>query len=304
MDQELLNSSRYRISAVSVDSRFADNLYKGTADYMIKMPSTYRNIMRIALSSVELPLVEYTFSEEHGNLNFTVTYNATTYPLTIPAGNYTPTELCAQIQTALRTILDSFSEFFTCTYNPNTGRVTIANPDVRATDPLTAPSYFTEINLVSANPMIAARRSHWGLGYYLGFKKGTITATYTGETLQVVSDCVAQTGPSPYYLLQVECPDMIENITHRVDRNASVPALAKLILRDGYYAVQFDDGSNLLRKEYTFLTPVNIAQLRLRLVDPFGQIVDMCGVDWSATFELYEVVNSRTYNAIGHIYDR
>lgn len=304
MDQELLNSSRYRISSVSVDSRFADNLYKGTADYMIKMPSTYRNIMRIALSSVELPLVEYTFSEEHGNLNFTVTYNGLVYLLTIPSGNYTPAELCAQIQTALRTIPDNFSELFTCTYNPNTGKVTIANPDVHPIDPIEPPSYFTAINLVSSNSIIAARRSHWGLGYYLGFKKGDITATNTGETLQVVSDCVAQTGPSPYYLLQVECPDMIENITHRVDRNASVPALAKLILRDGYYAIQFDDGGNLLRKEYTFLTPVNIAQLRLRLIDPFGQIVDMCGVDWSATFELYEVVNSRTYNAIGHIYDR
>lgn len=304
MDQELLNSSRYRISAVSVDSRFADNLYKGTADYMIKMPSTYRNIMRIALSSVELPLVEYTFSEDHGNLNFTVTYNGVEYPLTIPAGNYSPSELCAQIQTALRTIPDDFAVSFTCTYNPNTGRVTIANPDYHAIDPSEPPSYFTAINLVSSNSIIAARRTHWGLGYYLGFKKGTLTTTNTGETLQIVGDCAAQTGPTPYYLLQVECPDMIENITHRVDRNASVPALAKLILRDGYYAVQFDDGSNLLRKEYTFLTPVNIAQIRLRLVDPFGQVVDMCGVDWSATFELYEVVNSRTYNAIGHIYDR
>jgi hypothetical protein len=296
MDQSLLDSSKYKIYSMSVDSRFADQYNGGdTADYTIRLPSTYRNIARIALSSVELPLVEYLFSECHGNLSIQVDSSGAVspgyQPVEIPPGNYKPCDLILTLKAALQAVDPSFN-------------VLILN--TTGTLCLTAPHAFT-INPVSTDTVIAARPNYWGLGYYLGFRsKGPLTATYDAELglWTLCGTAVVLTQPTPYYLLQLWSPDFLENVTHRVAGVASVPAFAKLVLRDGFYVIQFVDGGDYMRKEFTFLAPANVSQLRLKLLDPFGAPVDLRGMDWSATFELYEVVNTRTYNTMARTYGR
>jgi len=293
MDQELLNTSRYKIYSVSIDSRFADQIYAGSSDFMIRLPSTQRNIMRIALSSVELPLVENVFSEAHGNLYFSGTVGSSSFVCRIDPGTYTAESLCEEVERVLQASGVFGAGNFTCTLNPATQVATITNTGASFT-----------LVLHSDKASIAARPTHWGIGYYLGFRTKTVSSTQVIAPYSVTGVSPVLVTPTPYYLLQLQCPDQTETITHRVSANASIPAFAKLILRDGMYALQFDDSSNLLRKEYTFLTPVNISQLRIKLVDPYGEVVDMRGMDWSMTFELYEVVNSNVYREIGHIYDR
>jgi hypothetical protein len=97
---------------------------------------------------------------------------------------------------------------------------------------------------------------------------------------------------------------MVENITHCVAAGGSVPAFAKLVLRNNFYTLQFVDNGDYMRKEFTYLAPSNIASLRVRLLDPWGAPVDMRDMDWSLTFELYEVVNSRTAGRLNTTYMR
>jgi hypothetical protein len=312
MEQALLDSSKFKIYSMSIDSRFADQVYKGTGDFMIRLPSTYRNIMRIAVSSVELPLVEYLFSAEHGNLNLSVAvatavYDPVTNPvptfgpwvnLRITAGNYSSSSLAAEIERVLQTVDTNFL----CTLDPIAGFIRIRhNGDL-----------FFKVNLTSDNPTIAARPTHWGLGYYLGIRtKGPIISSgaesgdeFMQNRYAVMGTAILLTQPIPYYLLQLQCPDMLENITHRVSAGASIPAFAKLVLRDGAYQLQFVDGGDWMRREYTFLAPSNISQLRVKILDPYGEIVNMQGMDWSLTFEMYEVVNQRTYRGLADTYER
>jgi hypothetical protein len=274
MDPDLTAPSRYRFTDYSIDTRFADQVYDGTGDFMIRMPSTLRNIIRIALTSVEIPLVEYTFSVARGNLRVTDT-------LSIPAGNYTTTSLVVAINAVIAS---------TCSYNPDTNRFTLA-----------AGTY----NLLSPNPTIAARNKDWGLGFNLGFSKSQLDAV---GNITLGSPTVAPNspslGPAAYYLLQLQCPDMMDNTVHRVSAGGSVPAFAKLVLRSGVYKVQFDDGANLVRKENTFAQPTSIAALRVRLVDAYGCTVDMGETDWSMTFEVMEVVSSVVYGELNRAYGR
>jgi hypothetical protein len=293
MDQALLDSSKYKIYSMSVDSRFADQYNGGdTSDYTIRLPSTYRNIARIALSSVELPLVEYLFSECHGNLTMQVDVSGISSTVGIYPGNYKPCDLITVLNESLSTLEDaSFNALILST----TGTLCI-----------TSTNAFT-LNPVSSDTTIAARPNYWGLGYYLGFRrKGPLSATYDPDLglWTLCGTAVILTQHTPYYLLQLWAPDFLENVTHRVAGVASVPAFAKLVLRDGFYVIQFVDGGDYMRKEFTFLAPANVSQLRLKLLDPFGAPVDLRGMDWSATFELYEVVNSRTYNAMARTYGR
>jgi hypothetical protein len=308
MEQTLLDSSKYRIYSLSIDSRFAATKFKGTADFLTRLPQTYRNIMRVALSSVELPLVEYLFSgvntcgAGHGNINFTVDLSGERRGFEIAEGNYDSTALAAAIQTQLQTAVGAQNwSGFICDVDPITGLVTIAHPS--------APFSF---NGYSTYDPIAERPAYWGLGYYLGLRSGISTTTgfitATGPDASggyaITGSSMILTVPTPYYLLQLETPDMVENITHCVAAGGSVPAFAKLVLRDEFYTLQFVDNGDYMRKEFTYLAPSNIASLRVRLLDPWGAPVDMRDMDWSLTFELYEVVNSRTAGRLNTTYMR
>lgn len=285
MDQALLDTARYKISMLSLDSRFADKYYDGTADYQMRLPSTAKNIMRIALSSIEIPNVEWVFSARHGNLTLSwrLVSSPTFTEVAIPAGNYAADELATVLGTAL-------GADFTVTLNPNTGLLTIAH---------TLGTDFV-LQLRSTVESIAERRGYWGLGYYLGFRTKEVTSVggaVTGTSIVLVQG-------APYYFIQLEVPKPVEPLHHRLWENGWLGAFAKVVLRDGSYTIEFDDGGNMLRKENTFLAPVNIQAIRVRVVDPFGDTVNLLDMDWSLTLELYEVVNSRVYSAISETYGR
>jgi hypothetical protein len=287
-------SSRYKTTTISVDSRFADQNYgtpPDTSDFLIRLPDTIKNVMRLKLTSTEIPPVEYTFTPEKDNLSFQI--NGTSY--SIAAGNYSAASLCAAIQTLTG---------YTCGVDPISGRVT-----------LTSGGAFTFF-FGSSDPNICSRKTHWGLGYYLGFRvpyqitdiSGAIQPVAQRRAIVSVGNTLIAYAPplvtqSTYYLMQLMCPDQLDTMVHRVTGNASIPAFAKIILRNTSFGVDFDDNSDLVLREYNFLAPTNISQLRVRLLDPFGVPVRLATADWSMTFELTEVVNSRTYEQLNKTYN-
>jgi hypothetical protein len=298
MDQELLDTGRFKIFNLSLDSRFADTYYQGTGDWLIRLPTVYKNIMRVALSSIEIPNVAWVFSNENGNLNIGYTIGTCcTSPLScqaapevmvsIPPGNYTACNLAAAVQTALRS--GAGGAAFTVTISETTGQITISNPS--------AFSLF----FASTNPAIAARSRYWGLGFWLGFRENIVDAcTLVGGVAGVTGTGLVLVQPAPYYIIQLLLtgPERVDDVTHMVGQGDSVIAFAKVVLRDGVYALNFDDNANLLRKEMTFMAPVNIPQARFRVLDPWGNVVNLLDVDWSCTVEFYEVVNSRTHRRL------
>jgi hypothetical protein len=155
---------------------------------------------------------------------------------------------------------------------------------------------------------VANRPTHWGLGYYLGFRESLVASTFISTLTQsyytAVGRSIINVQATPYYLLQLKCPDEVINVTHRLNNETHVDAFAKIVLKDNYYQLQFDDGSNLLRKEYTFLSPITIPFFQVSLLDPWGKLVNMLDADWSLTLEVTEIVNSKTYADISKGYGR
>jgi hypothetical protein len=308
MEQTLLPPSQFRLTSMSIDSRFADQYYHGTSDFMIRLPSPMRNVMRVALSSVELPENVYVFSAKAGNTCFYVD----DVKQDISAGNYTGDELAIAITAKL-------PAGGLCSYNSITDRFTFS----------TAGASYT-VTLACSDPTpglcdgpcpdggITSRKRFWGLGYNMGFR---ITYDKVDARNQTIYDAtqypftVTSTAPltacqspqitvPPYALLQLRCPDMMENTLHRTADGSFVQALAKLVLRSGAYQIQFDDGGNVLRKENTFQSPTSMTQFRISLVDAYGQLLEMGDTDWSMTFEIMEVVNSCQYNELNRAYGR
>jgi predicted Rdx family selenoprotein len=270
---------------MSIDTRFADQVYGTTADFMIRMPATMRNVGRVALTSTEIPQVAYVFSVAAGNINFTVVdiCGGVTTALDISEGNYTAPELAAAITAAMEIDVSG-----ACVYDPIGNRFSFVNTGGGA----------YSVALQSSDAVVAARPKDWGLGYNLGFR---------GHLVTVVSSPVTATaspslGPPAYLLLQLQCPDMMENTLHRLADGSFVQALAKVVLRPGigggFYEVQYDDVRNGLRKENVFVRPTAMTQLRIRLLDAYGVVVDMGDTDWSMTLEFTEVVSLGVANAL------
>jgi hypothetical protein len=292
MEQNLVDSSKYRISLVSLDSRFASAIGCGKGEFKIVLPRNMRNVMRIRMSSAEIPLVTYVFSEEAGNVTFAVRLGTNETFLKCPPiaeGNYTSTKLTTAIEISLKTIHSGF----TCSFNPLNGRITISNSSIAF-----------EMYLISYTKSIASRPANWGIGYNLGFRQGKVKSTQVGSIHTIISEGVLSLAPDPYYLLELKCPDNIENVVHPILDNGYINAFAKVILRENVYAYNFDDNSDLVRKEFTFLAPTAIPFFNLRLMDAYGETVNMQMSDWSITIEVTEIVNSKTYAHISNTYSR
>ncbi len=293
MEQSLVDTSKYKIFLQSLDSRYADQRSCENAEWKIVLPAPLKNIMRVRLASIEIPLVEYLFSEQYGNLTGAVRLGPTgpwvKFTPLIP-GNY----CSAQLATALQTRLQEVHPGFLVTVDKITGKCTIKN----------TASYF-ELYLASFNKEIASRPSFWGLGFYLGYRNNPVMAKQdlSGNYVSV-SESVTFVQQNQYYLLQMSCPDPVVNVTHVTDDYGFLDAFAKVILKNGYFTVTFDDNQNLLRKEFSFLAPVNIPFFNFRLLNPFGEPVNMQNVDWSVTLELTEVVNSKTYTNLSKTYGK
>jgi len=272
--------SQVRYTCVSVDSRFADQYNSRTSDFVIRLPSTSRDVARIALSSVELPQVAYVFSKAAGNTHFLVN----DVGVDISDGNYTPMGLAAAVETAIQSVVGGA----TVTYSSITDRFTFGG------GPYTLRMYNTSL------PGTYERFRYWGLGFNMGFRKTYSPPLQTPSpiivgTTPIVTPSPPTTAPPPYVLLQIMCPDLMENTIHMTGDGTYVNALAKLVLRSGAYHIQYDDGGNLLRKEHVFPKPVSISHIRVRLLDAFGDLVDMADADWSMTFELMEILTSSKF---------
>jgi len=275
---------------LSVDSRFADQIYGTTADYMIRLPATMRNVGRVGLTSVEVPQVTYVFlSGANTTIRVTDPSGLIVYAtVTIPPGNYTGSQLAAAVTAAMAGDVSG-----SCVYDGIGNRFSFDNFG----------SVAYTLALQSPDAMVAARHRDWGLGYNLGFRTLLVTVG-AGSTVTATGSPTLL--PPAYMLLQLQCPDMMENTLHRLADGSFVQALAKLVLRPGpcygvagdYYQVQYDDLRNGVRKENVFVRPTSIAQLRLRLLDAYGSVVDMGDTDWSATLEFTEVVSAGQYSAL------
>lgn len=301
MEQTILDPSKYKMSIHSLDTRFAESLYNENSEFKIACPYPLKNIVRVRLASVEVPLVEYGISAAKGNDTFRIKFGQpSTYPNKpwlnsghIRAGNYSAAQLCAAVQNALLNI----SSGFIVKIDTLSGIITIENPN----NPFS-------IDFSSTNPIIQNRSSHWGLGYILGFRQKIVQTSLVDDLVStnftLTATSIPDLQPTPYFLLQLKCPESVVNVYHRVSNKSYIECFAKLVLKNNVYEIQFDDNSNLLRKEYTFLAPVTIPFFHFKLLDPWGDSPSLLYSDWSVALEVTEVVNSKTYGELSKTYAR
>lgn len=130
--QDTLNPNLKNVTTkfINLDSQFRQGSDSNSlsTDYTLDLSDSLNNVLSLRLYSFQIPYTWYAIDEEYGNNHFWVINSGNKFLLTIPSGNYTPTEFCNKIQEIF--IDNSFTNLSfpnpeIMKYNKNNGKITI-----------------------------------------------------------------------------------------------------------------------------------------------------------------------------------
>lgn len=286
---------------VSIDSRFRDTpQLNSQSDFYYTLLAPIRNVLRVRITSVEFPNNYYIFSTARKNTTITILYtNAASVPsaatITIPDGNYNAIEMMDILNTAIASNTDLSTWLnLSVTFNGNNGQFTFTSTST--------PSRPFTIDTATGS---WDRPFDYGLGYNLGFSRGLHPASSTAP-YTVISDGCASFAGDNYFFLQVNDLECVKQTVSVYDstwlqsrrQQNEFTALAKIVIREPKNYMSFDDYASQHAKEYVFTTPADLTRLRIRVLDAYGQVMDLCMSQLSFSLEILEVRNLAVYDAI------
>jgi hypothetical protein len=302
---DVINPNDLRKRILNVDSRFRSNASDPVGNFQYRLEHTYKNVIRLRVSSVEIPNTFYTFSLAHQNTTFSVStldIMGITRSLTvsIPEGNYSANELITVIQDQFDAGLrDTFGIFLEISLNVSTAKITITNTGLANYPPPsgavpTANAEPTSFTFQVSPPSIY--NNSQGLGYNLGFRVNTLNAILDTSgalnTYVAVATSVVNVIGDTYLLLGV---NDLHTVEHKTKTNY-LQTLAKIVVREDKNMVIYDDYGCCITNEIVFPQPQDLTVLQLTLRDPYGGYIDLNGLDYSITIEITEVLNTRLYD--------
>lgn len=309
---DVINSNDLRKRIINIDSRFRADKSSPTTDFTFKVEHPYKNLIRLRVASVEIPNMSYTFTKNNNSFiikSYDINGIVRKVIITIQPGNYTSSEIISTIQTQLNTQLrDTFGIFMNITLNTNNAMVTITNngvaqiPFANPNNPQPTKSAQPFIlDFISSSPVsMKNRHTNFGLGYNLGYRQ---------HSYKVINTKPSTTNPTltTFYQTADACLDVVGetymflsvNDYYSVEQKTSenyLQCLAKIIIREDKYSVIYDDGSSLLSNDIIFPSPTDLKILQIKLLDPYGDPVDLCGMNFSFSLEITEVLNTKLYD--------
>ena len=310
-NNDIINSNDLRKRILNIDSRFRSNQSALSTDFQYRLEHTYKNVIRIKVGSVEIPNMFYNFSEKKGNTKFVIkAFDITSVireaTIILPDGNYTSEEIICELQKEIDTKLKTpFGIFISIMLNTNSAKITIINnglatyPLTSATAVPTAPAKAFSLGFITSIGN-KDRNHNFGLGYYLGFRQKYYKVDKTTPSLLVPSliaatitaeGCLDVVGDQYMFL----CVNDLHTVEQKTNKDY-FQCLAKIIIREEKQAVIYDDGGTLLSNEIIFPSPVDINILNIKLLDPYGDVIDLCQMNFSFSLEITEVLNTKLYD--------
>jgi hypothetical protein len=264
-------------------------------DFQYDLAHVYKNVIRARVASVEIPGVFYNFSLKKKNTMFRL--DATDcegvmhhIEICIPEGNYTNKTLLDAIQQEMNGIKDMYGIFFRITLDERTQKVTIHH-DGSALPPCPQTPTHCPVSFGLMFGMVGQEERIYDFG--LGFNLGFVKQIYVVDTPAITSESVIQTTGDAYFLLAI---DDMYTVEHRI-ADTYIQCLAKILVKRTPEGILYDNGYTVLSNEITFPRPVDLKQVRVRLLDKYGVPVDIHYTNMSVSLEITEVMNVQMYDS-------
>ena len=210
---------------VNLDSQFRQYTNGNdsmSTDYTVDLSDTLKNALQLTLYSYQIPFSWYAIDIAYGNTCFwLVNEDGTNVPISVPSGNYTPSDFATQLNNSFAEVGFHFPTHTTnpllpadtpVYYNPNNGLISLflldgsANPIVdtdvnfNITD-TTQIVFYDFTSVLQCNASCTSSTNHYfnnTLGWLMGYRLPYITIEPNGNTATSILDL-----NGPKYLILV-----------------------------------------------------------------------------------------------------
>jgi len=267
-----------------LNSCFRENYYASNpCDFQYMLPVSIQSTISLQLSSIELPNSWYLFSDVKQNNFMKIQIDCETYDIIVPSGNYDINSLPQYLNSTYFYLSDTETElrFLKIQIHPTTCKTEIGWIEERCE---------TFSVLFNENPTANIMQK---LGWTLGFRLANYMNVH-----RIWSEGLYDGGGDRYIYVSVNDYQNNVNENNVVCFDKSIldeGVIAKIPLVNGKFSITSNDYNGLsLSKIRKYNGPVNIRRLHIKLLDKFGEVIDLNNMDYSLTFEmeiLYENLN-------------
>ena len=249
------------------------------SDSLFVLPYPLKHIVSTKLVSLELPNTIYLLSEKRRTNRFYMIeyipneenpeeFTTVEALINIPEGNYTTTQLETLLNVAI--INNMCSTRFQVIIDSIDGRTTISNT-----------TYKFDIYFRTED---TCQNISKNIGWRLGFRNESYTSSN-----YYVSESICNLVPTQYiYFVLNEYTNNNSTTVMGIFSNDYLEKniLAKIPLQVDTFNILYDNTSTLISKKRDYFGPIDIAKFSIKLLDQYGDAVDLNESDYSFTLEL------------------
>jgi hypothetical protein len=265
-------------SYLNIDSQFRENYHKTySSNFHVTLPMHINNVLSMSAESVEIPRSYYSVSEQNKNNCFSIKVGESFKLVIIPNGSYTFCEIIETINAILKAeggdfLLVKFE--VVAQYENGNGPTKVFIDPLYIHLGLTIELNFQPSDSYQCLPLL--------FGWMLGFRK----AHYVDESSYVSEAPISICGPKYVYLVvndfNSSAPNSFYGAFTSSILNQNILAKVTMPNIDTATTTQSVSAYNpvlsSLRKYYG---PVNLYKLQIQLLDEYGRIVNLNGMDYS-----------------------
>ena len=254
---------------INIDSRFREDFETThSGDFLVKLNYPLSAVLTMRLDQIEVPNSWYNISKKIKNNTVKLKIDDIEYIYTIPDGNYSFMELKEVLENLESSNNVVFNTNFNLELNVYNNKITLLN---KAEKPFS-------IGFPCSNNSIRT------FGWFLGYKY----PSYKNSNNYIAENMFNDTN-NRYFYLVIE--DFNTNINDYIIGNLKESfindnIIARISVLDNKYNVVSNfnnDSHGTQTRNYT--SRANINKLHVKLLDEFGQIMDLNGLDISFTLE-------------------
>jgi hypothetical protein len=313
---------------LSIDTLFRENTKTKitiSTDFMYKLPQRLTNVASMQLVSFEMPRNWYNVSSKYNNNTVVISlYNMSRYPnavytIQIPDGNYNfiqfedmLNEYFLKHGQGLEFLVAEVSPITSCTVIRVRSDKTISSGGGDDCTSTTNISPYDSTNLYySPNfhfmvdfKSLTGAPLYKTLGWMMGFRQSSYAVSYINQYTDLVTKTIfygylqseSSYGSTVDNYIFVEIDDFNNNFTSDTIMSSTGPTsfignniLGRISLRSGAFTVVDNNAADKIFKKREYFGAVTIDKLRIRLLNRFGQVIDLVNNDYSFALQFEQL---------------
>jgi hypothetical protein len=251
---------------VCIDTVFRSNyIHTKSTDFTYTFPETINNVVSMQIKSIEIPYAWYEYSSLKNNTSFSIGNTR----ITIPDGNYTKSELVGVVNEYIHA--DPSLNDIDVSYNTNTLMTTIVSSSPFELD-------FTSESIVS-------------LGWIMGFRMYNYRnkQSYTSEsTFGTTKDNYLFVDVDDFHSNHIT-DAVISTIKHHSQSYIGNNIMARISITSDAHTLLINNASDCILKKRDYFGPVKLEKMNIRILNRFGDVIDLNKNDYSIVFEVTQL---------------